>query len=118
EGSNLIQGNYIGTNATGTAALGSQYYGILINGVSNNSIGGTAGGARNVILGDYFGIAVFDNTSTAGRGNAIQGNYVGTDASGTTPLGNAVYGIFIGSQGSPSSGYKGTPNNTVGGTAA
>jgi titin len=44
----LVQGNRIGTNAAGTAGVGAQSEGIQING-TNNTIGGTAAGAANVI---------------------------------------------------------------------
>src|SRR5262249_57079383 len=40
-------------------------------------------------------------------GNAVQGNYIGTDKTGTAPLGTAV-GIRL----------DGTNNNTIGGTTA
>jgi hypothetical protein len=61
EGSNVIEGNYINTDVTGTVALSPSDYGVIINGVSNNRIGGTATGAGNVILGDR-SIAIVDNT--------------------------------------------------------
>ena len=50
-GSNLIQGNYIGTDVAGTAGLGNGLVGIFILG-SNNTIGGTTAAARNLISGN------------------------------------------------------------------
>src|SRR4029453_8713689 len=50
---NLIQGNYIGLDVTGTADLGNVSQGIsMFGGASNNTIGGTVPGARNVISGN------------------------------------------------------------------
>src|SRR5262249_43686304 len=82
---NLLQGNLIGTNTAGTAAIGNGT-GISVRGVSlNNQIGGTSAAARNVISGNRFvGLllynAVFDTS--------IQGNYIGTDVTGTLALAN------------------------------
>src|SRR5262249_46235247 len=46
---NVIEGNYIGTNAAGTAALPNLADGILIDlSAANNTIGGTTAGAANV----------------------------------------------------------------------
>src|SRR5262249_799282 len=50
---NLIAGNYVGTDAAGTARRGNAQDGVLIQaGASNNTIGGTDPGARNVISGN------------------------------------------------------------------
>ena len=96
-GSILVEGDYIGTNAAGTAALGNGADGVFTS-AANNTIGGTAAGAGNVISGNYYGIY-------GGPGDLVQDNYIGTNAAGTAALGN-VYGIFLGA------------NNTIGGTAA
>lgn len=44
----MIQGNRIGTDVTGTAALGN-LGGVSITGAMNNTIGGTAAAAANLI---------------------------------------------------------------------
>src|SRR5262249_8654224 len=47
---NCIEGNYIGTNAQGTAALGDgDGVGVFLYESDNNTVGGTAAGAGNVI---------------------------------------------------------------------
>jgi len=86
---NLVQGNFIGTDVTGASRIGD-VYGIWvtrfasINATSNNTIGGTVLGARNVISGNtQIGVAINDGT-----GNLVQGNFIGTDADGTSALGN------------------------------
>jgi parallel beta-helix repeat protein len=103
---NLVQGNFVGTNANGTAALANGADGMLLNGGSHdNSIGGTAAGAGNIIAGNAgAGIELTDGASS----NIVQGNYIGTDASGIVALGNGIEGVLI---------NGGASNNTIGGTA-
>ena len=103
---NTVTGNYIGTDVSGTADLGNTRDGVVITGgASNNVIGGDTAGERNVIAGnDDDGVALEGAT-----GNVIRGNYIGTDAGGTTALGNADFGMYIG---------DGAQSNTIGGTAA
>jgi hypothetical protein len=55
---NLVQGNFIGTDAAGTAALGNGVEGIAIGDASGDVIGGTAPAARNVIAGNSTGISL------------------------------------------------------------
>ena len=95
----VFAGNYIGTDVTGTAALGNSPgggvsgVGVSLRGSSNLTIGGTTLGAGNVISGGgTYGI----NSLGAGTSAiAIQGNLIGTDASGARRLGNALAGIQI-----------------------
>ena len=53
-GSNIIEGNYIGTNVAGTSTtgFGNGGRGVGITGSPNNLIGGTTANARNVISGN------------------------------------------------------------------
>ncbi|MBI3951810.1 MAG: hypothetical protein HY314_15280 [Acidobacteria bacterium] len=91
---NQVQGNFIGTNAAGTAALGNLNDGVQINGASNNTIGGTAAGARNIISGnDSDGVEIGQMINTTV--NLVQGNFIGTDVTGTAALGNNLAGVFI-----------------------
>ena len=78
---NVIQGNYIGIDATGTQQRQNNT-GILLSNSSNNVIGGTSAAARNVISGNINGIEIF------GAGNVIQGNFIGTNAAGTAAIRN------------------------------
>ncbi|MCC7493477.1 MAG: DUF11 domain-containing protein [Fimbriimonadaceae bacterium] len=84
-----IRGNYIGTNLLGTAAVGNSLGGIIAS-YSGNTIGGTNPAHRNVISGN------FENGITLGTfcDGAVQGNYLGTDYSGTRALGNLGCGIY------------------------
>ncbi|MDX6288051.1 MAG: hypothetical protein QOG53_3536 [Frankiales bacterium] len=100
---NQVQGNYIGTDVTGSVAIGN-YLGVGISHAATNTIGGTTAGARNVISGNNnSGIIIAEATST---GNKVEGNYIGTDATGTVALGNNVLGVIM----------NNAPNNTVGGS--
>jgi alpha-tubulin suppressor-like RCC1 family protein len=107
---NVVQGNYIGTNAAGTASLnangGSQ--GVLIaSGAKNNKIGGLEAGAGNVISGNYAnGVAIIDSGTT---GNIVQGNLIGLTAAGTGALANRIRGVVF---------DLSAATNTVGGSTA
>ena len=88
---NVIIGNLIGTNSSATSVVASTFEGIrLLNGANNNIIGGTAAGSANVISGNTLGGVGIYNAS---RDNTIQGNFIGTDTTGSANLGTAGYGI-------------------------
>ena len=106
----VVQGNYIGTDVTGTLPLGGAD-GVYIGPGSGITIGGSGAGEGNLISGNGgYGI---DMTSPGCvgtmSGNVIQGNLIGTDAAGTSPLPNAAGGIFLSCT---------TSDNEIGGTAA
>ena len=72
---NLVQGNYIGTTAAGDVDLGNKGHGVEVS-ASNNTIGGTAAGAGNLIaFNDVDGVAVDSGTGNAIRGNSIHSNF-------------------------------------------
>jgi hypothetical protein len=99
----LVQGNFVGLTASGTSTLVVQNLGgIYVDGGTGNTIGGTTPGAGNVIGGE-FEAGIADNGP---GGTLMEGNYVGTDPTGTVSLGNAN-GIIV--EGS---------NDTIGGTVA
>ncbi len=98
---NVIQGNYVGTNAAGASAIPNVAGGgIVINSGQNNIIGGTTPGARNLVSGNTSpgipGIRILSGFPAA-SGNVIQGNLVGTDISGIVALGNGGWGVDISS---------------------
>ena len=77
----LIQGNYIGTDASGTVDLGPNGPGIrTLTAAVDGTIGGAAPGAGNVISGNSTGIQL----DTAGF--LVQGNIIGLDANGALAL--------------------------------
>ena len=101
---NAVNGNTIGTTITGNAPLPNKM-GIFISGAPNNSVGSTQADARNLISGNQdAGIWIQE---TAATGNAIQGNYIGTNMDGTASVENGA-GILISS---------GATETIIGGTA-
>ena len=139
---NLVQGNFVGPAADGKSSVGNRtlpapapgtaqgnnLFGIEVSGGNNNTVGGTAAGARNVVGLNGAGIEVDDG----GQANVIQGNFSGVGADGVTPIGNLLHGVVLRSSGVPGTFGApvtnilgpGQPNepgvsfNTVGGTAA
>ena len=103
---NVILGNLIGLSSDGTSAVANQGSGVLItSSASDNTIGGTAAGSRNVISGNVsHGISI-----TGASNNKVLGNYIGTDAAGTADRGNQGNGVGL---------FSGAANNTIGGTTA
>ena len=85
----VIQGNLIGTDATGSVALGNGGAGVWLEEASSSTIGGTSSKTSNVISGNSVGISVDT------PGTVIQGNFIGTDVTGTRPIGNTGNGIAV-----------------------
>jgi parallel beta-helix repeat protein len=102
-GSNLIAGNYIGTD--GSNALANVNAGVIVDvGSTNNTIGGTVAGDRNVLSGNGRGVVV---AGSGTNGNVVEGNYIGTNAAGTSAIGNGTDGVLV---------VNGATGNTIGGT--
>ena len=89
---NLVLGNFIGTNVSGNAAVANGADGVLIDGGSTNTVGGLDASARNVVSGNT-GVGVRIVTAS---GNAVFGNFIGTNSAGTTPVANG-FGVVIAS---------------------
>ena len=83
---NLVQGNYLGTDAAGIDDLGNDTGVFLTSGLggstigaSGNTIGGTVDGAGNTIaFNGYAGVVVFSGTGNAILGNSIWANTGGS----------------------------------------
>ncbi len=86
---NIVEGNFIGTDLAGIADRGNNT-GVSVVGASNNTLGGTAPGAGNLISGNVVGVELLEGSTS----NRIIGNYVGTDVNGTAALGNSR-GVFL-----------------------
>jgi parallel beta-helix repeat protein len=92
-----IQGNLIGTDVSGTSRV-SNMIGVQAEirmsafEIPNTVIGGLTPGARNVISGNLLNIVL--DVVVHGPGVIIQGNYIGTDVTGTRALGRDI-GILV-----------------------
>jgi hypothetical protein len=103
---NLIEGNYIGVDATDQIGIENHGSGIVVNGSSGEMIGGTAAGAGNVITGNAGdGVSIVGSSAVA---NIVQGNFIGTTP-GLAILGNEFHGVYV---------ANGANNNQIGGTAS
>ena len=107
----LVQGNYIGTDATGTLDLDGNNAGSgveLSGGVGDCLVGGTTPAARNILSGNWYGVELNTNNtgSTPPARNLVQGNYIGTTAAGNAKLQNLFTGVFL---------LFGATDNTIGG---
>ena len=103
--SNMVQGNFIGTDLTGTAALANQFSGVAIFGsASLNVIGGSTAKARNIVSGNSGGGVNISGAKT--KSNKVQGNFIGTNLTATSALPNPV-GVQI---------FDHAINNSIGGT--
>jgi hypothetical protein len=106
---NLVQNNFIGTNATGTGPVGNTQNGVLIyqnaqnNLIGGIGIGGNQFGFTNVISGNGADGVLISNAGSTG--NVLESNFIGTNAAGTAAIGNSN-GVEI---------WAGASNNFVGG---
>ena len=105
-GGNRIERNFIGTDAAGAAALANAAAGVHIESSINNTIGGNTAAVRNVISGNaQYGVSI--TGGALGALNRVQGNYIGTDATGAVAVPNGFAGVRLNGD-----------NNSVGGTGA
>jgi hypothetical protein len=105
---NRVQGNFIGTNLAGTAALENAYGVYITTFASDNLIGGAAAAPGsppgNLIAGNRWdGVHIRDNATR----NLVQGNLIGTNATGTAALANTS-GVAV----------RFASDNTIGGAAS
>ncbi|MBA4742981.1 MAG: hypothetical protein H2060_09795 [Azoarcus sp.] len=101
-----VIGNFIGTDVTGTVALPNLGEGMRIDASpTNNTVGGTTPGERNIISGN-----TTDGIIVRGDDNIITGNYIGTDVTGSVALPNGTNGLHF--------GERTSDGNTVGGVNA
>jgi hypothetical protein len=87
----VVQGNLIGTDASGAAPIGAGAVAVRIGVDCPGTVV-----RQNVVAGaDTQGIDVGEIGSDSLFGVVIQGNWVGTDSSGTAELGNGRHGIWV-----------------------
>ncbi len=99
----IVRGNYIGTDAAGTNDRFNGSYAAYSSGALSPVIGGVGAGEGNLISGANSGAGLLLN----GAAELVQGNRIGTDWTGTSPVPNST-GVYV----------VGTTGALVGGTAA
>ena len=62
-GSNILKGSFIGTDANGTNAVANGNYGVFMNGSSENIIGGSIIGSGNLIAGNTNTVFTFSTVA-------------------------------------------------------
>ena len=108
---NLVEGNLIGLGANGQVIAGSTNGGVYLAAFSSgNTVGGTTPAARNVISGNQVGVYLVSDS-----GNVVEGNFIGTDTTGTVAIGNGTIGENEGLGGIVVQANSG---DTIGGTAS
>ncbi|MBN2415912.1 right-handed parallel beta-helix repeat-containing protein [bacterium] len=106
--SNVVIGNYIGTDVSGLGGLANSVSGVgdgidIRYGSRGNRIGGAGAGEGNVICNSAnVGVRLHRQAEHT----VIMGNLIGTDASGTIAMANHNQGVYI---------YDGCHHNVVGG---
>jgi hypothetical protein len=100
---NVVEGNYIGTNAAGNAALAPNEYAQGDIGIQSWGHESDTTISGNLISGLGTAVALEENVQGSDK---VQGNLIGTDATGTQPIPNGI-GVQVSSN-----------NNLIGGTTA
>ncbi|HEY0156947.1 MAG TPA: hypothetical protein VGF28_06595 [Thermoanaerobaculia bacterium] len=118
----VVQGNFIGVDATGTVAVANGTPGISIQGSDDSRIGGTLPGEGNVISGNgHEGVSIsgsFGGGSDHPVGNVLQGNRVGTDVTGTALVPNGSFGVSLfGARNTVVGGAEADARNIISGNA-
>ncbi|PAP75793.1 T9SS type A sorting domain-containing protein [Rubrivirga marina] len=98
-GGNTFECNFVGTDVTGTMAMPNGDDGFDVAS-SDNVIGGASPSARNLISGNTTDGVDVDGYNELGQDdvalrNVIQGNYIGVAVDGESPLGNGDDGVEL-----------------------
>ncbi len=76
----LIQGNFIGTQANGSSPLGNGAHGVWVRNATNNAIGGANAGEGNVIAFNGMDGVFIEGDAAPATGNAILSNSIFSNA--------------------------------------
>ncbi len=104
---NTVQGSLIGSDPAGVYSLANVVGIVILDGASDNTIGGATPGTRDVISGNETLGVILSGAGT--DGNVVEGDYIGTNVAANYPLPNGQGGIEI---------AFGASGNTIGGTLA
>jgi hypothetical protein len=110
----LIQNSFLGTDASGTGPDGNGI-GILVTGGAGDTIGGTTAGAGNTISGNLTAGIYLDGSAISGT--LIEGNRIGTDLTGSTPVVRSGQSDPLKALQNAGIAIVGSMGNTVGGTS-
>jgi hypothetical protein len=93
---NIVEGCYIGVDVDGVTAQANHGNGIYADPAQGeNRIGGPDPSQRNVISGNgSTGVTI-----GGGGNNYVEGNFLGTDRTGTVAVPNGTYGVYLGNAG-------------------
>jgi hypothetical protein len=90
--STLVQGNYIGVDASGERALGNTLNGVFVEAARGNTVGGSVQGAGNVISGNGApNVLLWKNSADT----VVLGNRIGPSASGASGIANPTVGVRV-----------------------
>lgn len=103
---NVVAGNFIGTDLAGRKSIPNQNPGIHVS-APRAVIGGTQPGARNIVSGNNNVAISIRNTLSVDT--LVQGNWVGLQADGYSPLSNLWHGVEV---------RDSATRTTIGGTAS
>lgn len=102
---NIIIGNYIGTDVSGSYAIPNTYGVLFDDGSHGNTLGGSTPAHRNILSGNSgYGVFIYNMGTNS---NIVQGNYIGSDATGINAVSNAI-GIVI-----DGAAFKNTIDNNI-----
>ncbi|MFL5729141.1 MAG: T9SS type A sorting domain-containing protein, partial [Cytophagaceae bacterium] len=105
---NLVQGNYVGLDASGTIAMAIATNGLYLYNAWYNTIGGSNATERNIFANcNNYGVLI-ENGGSKCRSNWLFNNYIGVDKNGNTSQSNNNTGVRI----------KGASYNFIGWTGA
>lgn len=100
----VIQRNHIGVTAAGGLAISNGWSGVMVSGAPRVTVGGI--GAGNVVSGNgRYGVYLSGENA---HDVIVQGNRIGTTASGQGALGNRYEGLYL----------DDAPSNRIGGVSA
>jgi len=104
--------NSSGSVIRGLEVTGFNFAAVMVDGASDITIGGSSAGQGNVITNNFQGVAIIGSGTPVAPSPetsdiTVEGNLIGTGATGTVALPNS-YGVFI----------SAANNNTIGGSLA
>ena len=93
----VVAGNYIGINSAGTAAIANGSHGVDIDVLAlGTRVGTNSDGSGDTVQRNFISGNGGNGITTKGDDVTIAGNYIGTNAAGTSAIPNSGYGVAVG----------------------